>query len=140
MKLLASPGLEVRKSAISGKGCFTTRFFRRGCKVAEYQGERVSRREAKHRTEGRRIIRCVAIDEYWSIDASRIGNPTAFLNHSCRPNVRLKMRYGHLEFYALRDILPGEEITLDYEYSQHSDSKRCTCGVPECRGTINRIA
>jgi uncharacterized protein len=139
MKLLPFPGLEVRKSAISGKGCFTTQFLRKGRKVGEYQGERVSRREAKRRTEGRRIIRCVAIDYYWSIDASRVGNPTAFLNHSCRPNVRLRIRYGHLEFYALRDIRPGEEITLDYEHCQHPDTKRCTCGASGCRGTINRL-
>jgi SET domain-containing protein len=39
---------------------------------------------------------------------------------------------------ALRDIRPGEEITVDYVSSMHSDRKRCTCGVPNCRGTINK--
>ena len=39
---------------------------------------------------------------------------------------------------ALRDIRPGEEITVDYVSSMHSDRKRCTCGATNCRGTINK--
>ena len=32
----------------------------------------------------------------------------------------------------------GEEITIDYESTLHSDDKRCICGAKGCRGTINR--
>jgi SET domain-containing protein len=45
---------------------------------------------------------------------------------------------GHLLVLALRDIEPGEEITVDYVATYHSDKKRCTCKVPGCRGTINK--
>ena len=41
---------------------------------------------------------------------------------------------------ALRDIEPGEEITVDYVSTMHSDRKRCTCKVPGCRGTINKLS
>jgi SET domain-containing protein len=139
MKLLATPGLEVQKSAISGRGCFATSAFAKGRKIGELIGERISRAEAKRRTEGKRIIRCVEIDYYWRIDSRRIGNAFAFVNHSCQPNTRVVIRYGRVEFYALRPIASGEELTLDYEKSQHSDTKRCTCGAPNCRGTINKI-
>ena len=44
----------------------------------------------------------------------------------------------HILFFALRDIEPGEEITIDYESTLHSDDKRCICGAKGCRGTINR--
>jgi SET domain-containing protein len=44
----------------------------------------------------------------------------------------------HLLVLALRDIRPGEEITVDYVSSLHSDRKRCTCNAPNCRGTINK--
>jgi SET domain-containing protein len=40
---------------------------------------------------------------------------------------------------ALRDIQPGEEITVDYVTTLHPDSKRCHCKAPGCRGTINKI-
>ncbi len=138
MKLLPEPGLEVRLSAINGRGCFATIPWPKGRKIAEYVGERISRAEAKRRTSGKRIIKCVGIDSYWSVDATRWGNPTAFLNHCCAPNTRMVIRYGRIEVYALRDILPGEELTLDYEYSQHPDSKSCTCDSQNCRGTINK--
>jgi SET domain-containing protein len=45
---------------------------------------------------------------------------------------------GRLIVLALRDIRPGEEITLDYVSSMHSDRKRCTCNALDCRGTINK--
>lgn len=139
MKLVAAPGLEVRPSPINGKGCFATLAWPKGRKIAEYVGERISRAETRRRVAGKRVIKCVGIDSYWSIDATRLGNPTAFLNHCCRPNTRMVIRYGRVEVYALRDIAAGEELTLDYEYSQHPDSKRCICGAPNCRGTINKI-
>jgi SET domain-containing protein len=40
---------------------------------------------------------------------------------------------------ALRDIRPGEEITVDYELTLHPNSKRCSCKAPNCRGTINKV-
>src|SRR5215831_12711855 len=113
MRILPTPGLEVRKSAISGRGCFATSAFDARQKIGELVGERVSRAEAKRRTEGKRIIRCVEIDYYWRIDSRRFGNAFAFVNHSCQPNTRVVIRYGRVEFYALRRILPGEELTLD---------------------------
>lgn len=51
----------------------------------------------------------------------------------------MKILYKHILFIALRDISPGEEITIDYESTLHSDSKRCICGTRTCRGTINRV-
>ena len=33
---------------------------------------------------------------------------------------------------------PGEEITIDYQSTLHSNKKRCICGAPSCRGTINK--
>jgi hypothetical protein len=52
----------------------------------------------------------------------------------------MQILYGHVLFIALRDIQPGEEITIDYESTLHSDKKRCICGAPSCRGTINKTS
>lgn len=136
MKL--DPGLEIRKSSIEGKGCFSRIPFKRGRKIAEYAGERISNAEANRRA-GRRRLRICAIDDHWSLDGSRGGNGTHYINHSCEPNSYMKTLYGHILFLALRDIEAGEEITVDYESTLHSDKKRCTCGARSCRGTINKI-
>ena len=130
-------GLTVSKSPINGKGCFATLPFPRGKKIAEYAGELISNAEAKRRAH-RRMLRICAINSKWSLDGSRGGNGTHYMNHSCAPNCFMKILYGHIQFYALRDIHPGEEITLDYEATLHSDKKKCRCGAADCRGTINK--
>ena len=136
MKL--APGLAIRKSKINGQGCFATILFKRGRKIAEYAGERINDLEAQKRARKRRILRICDIDGRFSIDGSRGGNGTHYINHCCEPNAYMRTLYGHVLFFALRDIRAGEEITIDYEQTLHPDSKRCFCGAKNCRGTINR--
>jgi len=132
-------GIEVRPSPIDGKGCFATLPFRKGRKIAELTGERVSRVEAARRMRGRRRLHICAIDSYWGVDSSRGGNGTQYVNHCCRPNSFMRVTRGHIIIYALRDIRPGEELTLDYGVTYHPDTKRCLCGAANCRGTLNRL-
>jgi SET domain-containing protein len=131
-------GLTVKKSKIDGKGCFTTQPFKKGRKIAEYVGERISRREIKRRLENLQRIQICAIDSYWAIDGAVGGNGTQFVNHSCAPNCFVKIVKGHVLFYALRDIAAGEELLLDYEYSWHGDDYQCQCGALTCRGKLNK--
>ncbi len=137
MKVELAPGIEIRPSKIDGHGCFAAVSFKKGRKIAEYAGEKISRREIARRVKNKRRIYVSSIDSYWAIDGSRHGNGTQFINHSCEPNCFSKVVHGHILFFALRDIAPGEEILLDYGASYHSDRKRCDCGAPSCRGRIN---
>ncbi|MDB5026619.1 MAG: nuclear protein [Candidatus Eremiobacteraeota bacterium] len=137
MKSALAPGLTVAKSAIHGKGCFATLPFARRKKIAEYTGERITNAEAERRGQ-RRVLRISGLDDRWSIDGARGGNGTHFINHSCRPNAFMQTIGRRLLVLALRDIRPGEEITVDYVSSLHSDRKRCSCSAPACRGTINK--
>ena len=136
MKL--APGLAIQKSPIDGKGCFATQLFPKGRKIAEYAGELISRREVARRVRTRRKHRICALSYNRHIDGARGGNGTHYINHSCEPNSYLKTIHGHILFFALRDIRPGEEITIDYENTLHPDSKRCLCGAITCRGKINK--
>ena len=136
MKL--APGLTIRKSKINGKGCFASVPFKRGKKIAEYTGERINDLEAQKRARNRRVLRICDIDGRFSLDGARGGNGTHYINHSCQPNAFMRTLYGHVLFFALRDIGVGEEITIDYEQTLHPDSKRCSCGAEDCRGKINK--
>jgi SET domain-containing protein len=40
---------------------------------------------------------------------------------------------------SLRAIEPGEELTIDYEFDDPSEKTPCSCGVPKCRGTIEKL-
>ncbi len=137
MNLKLAPGLSIQKSSINGRGCFATVDFPRRRKIAEYTGERIPDREAQRRAH-RAKLRICDVDGVWSIDGSRGGNGTHYINHSCEPNAYMKILYDHILFIALRDIEPGEEITIDYESTLHSNKKRCICRAPSCRGTINK--
>jgi SET domain-containing protein len=138
MKLRLAPGLTIKPSSIHGKGCFATQAFYRRHKIAEYAGETISNAEARRRSH-RKTLRICEVNRRWSLDGSRGGNGTHYINHSCRPNAFMQILYDHILFIALRDIKPGEEITIDYETTLHPDDKRCICGARSCRGTINRI-
>src|SRR5215472_2202208 len=131
--------LAKAKSAIDGSGCFAATAFQQNQPVAEFIGEKISRAEGAARRRGRRRYAICALDEDWEIDAGVGGNYTRYLNHSCDPNCEARIEAGHIMIYARRPILAGEEITVDYETSYHSNRKRCHCGAANCRGTINRM-
>lgn len=133
-----APGLTIAKSHIHGRGCFATVSFPRRKKIAEYTSERITNAEAERRGTRRRVLRISGLDDRWSIDGARGGNGTHYINHSCKPNAYMQTIAGHLLVLALRDIAPGEEITIDYESTWHSDRKRCSCGAENCRGRINK--
>lgn len=139
MKLKLAPGLAIKKSPISGKGCFATKTFEQRKKIAEYTGERISDFEAMKRARGRRHLRICDIDGRFSLDGARGGNGTHYINHSCDPNAFMKTLQRHVLFFARQEIEAGEEITIDYEQTLLPNSRRCHCGAKNCRGTINKI-
>lgn len=57
------------------------------------------------------------------------------INHSCDPNCGIKNR---IKVVAMKTILPGSEITWDYEMTEKNPwwKMRCRCGSPHCRKTI----
>jgi uncharacterized protein len=134
MKRPVAPGLTVRKSDIAGLGCFATISFGRFYKIAEYTGERISQAEASRRILRRKIIRICGINRSWAIDGGVGGNGTHYINHSCRPNCFIRVAHGRVLILALRNIVPGEELTVDYGESYHNGSVRCRCGARGCRG------
>jgi Proteins containing SET domain len=57
-----------------------------------------------------------------------------YSNHSCDANLGLR---GEITFVALRDIRAGEELTHDWAMTDDDDSStKCSCGSPNCRGTL----
>lgn len=79
------------------------------------------------------------------VDADRhivVPPPLQLFNHSCEPNCGLVIRRGveMMEVHALRPIVAGEELTLDYEtfeYEIKFMDGPCMCNAPSCRGMIN---
>ena len=62
-----------------------------------------------------------------------------FTNHSCQPNAVLRIRQGRVEFYAMRDVKVGEELTVNYGETHHEGKLRCRCeiGRASCRERVS---
>lgn len=126
-------GLEVKKSRIYGMGCFARAHFPARKKFAFYAGEivRGSRRIEKRLRE-QAAIKVIRLGDDLAIDGAAGGDETAYINHSCDPNAFMRIVPGdRVAFFALRDIRPGDEITINYRDPNHPAV--CRCGADKCR-------
>ena len=128
--------VDVAASRIDGHGVFAAEAITRRRKIGEIRGESISVAEARIRATRVERIMIIELSAKRAIDFSKSSDPMRFTNHSCKANARLCIRQGRVEFYALRDIAPGEEITVDYGESHHEGQLRCRCGAPGCRGNL----
>jgi len=128
--------LIVRSSDIHAAGCYTTSAIRRGTRVAEYTGPRISKQQADEIYEGRATTYLFGLrDGTEVID----GHGTAmFINHSCDPNCETDEIDDRVWIIAIRDIDAGEELTYDYMLydGDEDDPAPCYCGSKKCRGTM----
>lgn len=127
--------LYVARSALVGKGLFAGVRIPARAKIGEFEGEAIGLREARRRARGRSIVAIVELERH-AIDATDTGRGFRFINHSCAPNTYIRCTPARAEFYALRGIRKGEELTADYGESQHNGKLPCRCGARCCRGFI----
>ena len=126
--------LVVRPSPIDSVGIFTTKPIRKGTRVVEYDGERISAEEADRRYDGAVRTYLYELDDRKTvIDGQGLG---AFLNHSCEPNCESEETKGRVWIFALRNIAAGEELVWDYNLRGDEEPAPCHCGSPKCRGTM----
>jgi uncharacterized protein len=128
--------VDVAASRIDGQGAFAAAAIPPRVKIGEIRGEAISVAEARVRATRSERIMIVELSERRAIDFSRSADPMRYTNHSCKPNARLCILQGRVEFYALRAIAQGEEITVDYGETHHQGRLRCQCGAPGCRGAL----
>jgi SET domain-containing protein len=132
-------GMRLASSKIHRWGVYATEFIPRNRKVIEYTGERISRRETKRRAEASDLIYLFTLDAYWTLDGSVGGSGAEYINHSCDPNLVARIIRGHILYMSRRDIKPGEELTVDYQFDKQVERVTCRCGAAKCRGTINLL-
>jgi uncharacterized protein len=128
--------VSVQPSRIDGQGAFAAERIPGRLKIGEIRGQSLSVDDARIRATRHERIMIVEVSARRAIDFSRSGDPLRYTNHSCAPNARLCIRQRRVEFYALRDIEPGEEITVNYGETHHEGRLACRCGAPGCVGRL----
>ena len=146
-KEVPNPYLELRTSAIQGTGAFATRAIKKGTRLIEYTGQRISWRTADKRYDddkmGRHHTFLFTVDDKVVIDGARDGNDARFLNHSCDGNCEAIDDRKRIFIEARRNIRAGEELLYDYQYERTDEHTAedeafyaCRCGAAKCRGSI----
>jgi SET domain-containing protein len=128
--------VSVRPSTIDGQGVFAAQAIAAHRKIGEIRGESLSVEDARIRATRHERIMIVEVSTRRAIDFSKSSDPMRYTNHSCAPNARLRIDRGRVEFYALRRIAPGEEITVGYGETHHQGKLACRCRAPGCAGWL----
>jgi uncharacterized protein len=141
------PLARVRNSAVHGYGVFAVRRIRKGTRIFEYLGERISHAAAdlryadKDPNDNHTFL--FVLDAKTVIDAGVNGGDARYVNHSCDPNCESVVVGRRIFIDAVRTVQPGEELAYDYAIVRdHSDPKNvddiyaCRCGASGCRGSM----
>lgn len=147
VKADSGPLYEVRHSPIHGHGVFARHLIRKGTRIVEYLGERISHEKANTRYEDKdpndNHTFLFTVDERTVIDAAVGGNAARFINHGCDPNCESTTERRRVFIDAIRTIQPGEELNYDYSIQRDADDPAnvdeifaCRCGAAGCRGSM----
>ena len=128
--------VSVAPSRIDGQGAFAAEAIPAKRKIGEIRGETISVADARIRATRHERVMIVEVSPRTAIDFSRSADPMRFTNHSCKPNARLCIRQGRVEFYAMRAIAQGDEITVNYGETHHQGKLACRCGAAGCVGYL----
>jgi len=139
--------VEVRNSPIHGRGVYATRSIKKGTRVIEYVGERISHGEADRRfwekgeDDGHTFL--FVVNHRTVIDGTHDGNDARYINHRCEPNCETVTEGNRIFIDALKNIKAGEELGYDYQLTWDSGDDPeelklydCRCGAKNCRGTM----
>lgn len=139
--------IQMRRSAVHGKGVYALTQFEPEQRIIEYTGEVISWPEAlrrhPHDPEDPNHTFYFHVDDETVIDGGVGGNLARWINHGCDPNCDTEVDEGRVFVKALRAIEAGEELFYDYHLvidQRHTPSLKrefaCRCGAETCRGTM----
>ena len=151
---MADKLVEVRNSTIHGRGVFAVKPIRKGARIIEYKGKRLTHKEADliyggTSETGHTFL--FTLNDYYVIDANQGGNAARWINHGCAPNCESiceeddggRPEKESVFIDAIKDIRAGEElmysyfITLEEPHTKRLQKIwRCLCGAKKCTGTM----
>jgi hypothetical protein len=146
-QLPTSPLVKVRNSRVHGRGVFAVKPIKKGTRIFEYLGDRISHAAADKRyddhDENDNHTFLFIVDRRTVIDAGVNGSAARFINHHCTGNCQSVIENRRVFIDATRNIAPGEELGYDYEIGRDKDDPpnvdeiyACRCGSPKCRGSM----
>lgn len=118
----------IFKTEKKGYGLIATSYISAGQFIMEYVGEVLNSKQFEKRANDyskqmNAHYYFMALSSDCVIDATKKGNISRFINHSCDPNaetqkwtVNGELRIG---FFSKKPIMPEDEITFDYQFQRY---------------------
>ena len=140
---------KVKKSKVHGSGVFATEDIKKGIKIIQYIGEKVTKKEGDRRSAERiknylnkkneGSVYIFELNKKYDIDGSPSYNKARYINHSCDPNCEVDIIKNEIWIISIKDIKKSSELNYDYGYpfdKDDFDDHKCKCGSKKCIGYI----
>ena len=135
-KTKANEFIRIRRSKIHGNGAFAKKNIKKGTRIIQYIGKKITKAEAEKVSEKDGIF-IFELNKKWDIDGNMPENTAKFINHSCDPNCTFEIKNNQIWIKARKNIKMGEELSYNYGFDLDGYKKYpCRCGAKNCVGYI----
>lgn len=146
------PCVEVRASAIHGRGVFALRDLPKETCIGYYSGRRYTSAEVPEENWEQWQVGMTylfVLSDGTTIDGAQGGNETRFVNHACEPNCVAIEEIADsglilLSLMTSEDVTEAAELFLDYgliiDETEGPSDYPCRCGKAGCRGSMIALA
>lgn len=141
MFLISDDSWEIKETTEKGLGVFAKKAISAGTVIGDYLGKVIKTIDYDLEKEKERHFYLMYLTDEKSIYPDLKKPGIHLLNHSCSPNCWIHLYRSHSLFFAVRNIKPGEELTISYLLSPKEDcspcSHVCKCQSKLCTGTMH---
>ena len=137
-----------KNSKVHGNGLFAKTDIKKGTKIIEYIGEKVTKKEGGRRADCQirkakknkknGMVYVFELNKQYDIDGDVLENYARLINHSCGPNCEVEILNNQIWILAIKNIKKYHELSYNYGYSYDTDyiEHICKCGSSKCVGYI----
>lgn len=141
MFLLTDDSWQIKKTKAKGLGVFAKKEIKAGTIIGDYLGKVIKTSDYDLASDKKGLYLMYFTDQACIYPNLKKPGPH-LLNHSCTPNCWIYIHHGHTLFFTLRNIDPGEELTISYLLSPKDENCKpcthsCKCDSTFCTGTMH---